>query len=125
MSNIRFLYLILIIVATSTAAQGMNSYDGVWSAKYVGTNGVNWKGRLEVHDDGGTWIRYSENQSNHCIGRPYPIAVTKKTDTELEYVIRSSSMIVGCDDLTVTMRHVDANTLEAKGPWGSFTLVRQ
>ena len=92
------------------------SYDGTWSMKGVNANGQSIDSELVRKGGGGTWrffpVGKQKAKDNGCIMKPFPVSVTKSTADELTFHVKGPAIMLGCNELTATLKRLDANTLD-------------
>ena len=108
-------------------AQQNSPFDGTWRARFTGDRGTPEDAELVVNARSGTWTNNSRRRnSDPCMGRITPIAVSRATADELEFAVEGSKALLGCPDFIVSARRVDNTTLEGKYSDGRrISLVRE
>lgn len=96
-------------------AQAENPYNGDWTAKWVGTQGLvrgQNKAAVVILDTGGSFQNSKSSSKNPCVGRKAPIVVKTATADELVFVIQFSTALRGCQDSEVRLKRQDDGTLK-------------
>ncbi len=83
--------ILSLIVPAIAYAQEPNPYNGTWKAEYTGKSGAARVGKVVVSDKTGTWqmaVSGRGESASPCIGREFPIEVTKANATELAFEVQ-------------------------------------
>ncbi len=124
MKNAIALAIVLCLPFAATAQSAAN-YDGTWRATYKTERGIDRDGTVIVQGTGGSWDLAVQARNDPCVGRKWPIVVEQSTPEELVFKVTRAVVLAGCQDNTMRMKPVDANTLEGMFMGRPFTLTRQ
>jgi len=96
-------------------------YDGQWTATIQGAEADARVGRVVIANFAGTWTEVGRNgsKSRACISKkPFPITVQESTKDEFEFTVWSATLQASCPNLAVSLKPVDAKTLEGSTAQG-------
>lgn len=128
METIKLLLLSGVLIHAISSAQGPTTYDGKWSATYLADNGSTREAELVVSGSGGSWtlfVRGTQAKNNPCLGREHSITVQSSSPSEMKFTVDASKTLSGCKDSSVTVKSIDAKTLEGQfGDGRALKLVR-
>jgi hypothetical protein len=119
------LLLAAVVLSAPVFAQTSNPYNGKWTVMFDGKKTIDLEGAVVIKDDGGTWDMVAQARKNPCVGRAYPITVTKASADELVITVNRAKTLTGCKDSTHTFKKVDDKTIKGDMADGrEISLVR-
>ncbi|MDM0002772.1 hypothetical protein QTI24_29545 [Variovorax sp. J22P240] len=83
---------------------------------------------ISLSPDGGSWQTFTRifEKDNPCLGRKYRIQIVERMDIAVAVKVFASEVVPGCEDHTITLIKIDANTLEGQlGSGGAIRLTRK
>jgi hypothetical protein len=115
----------MIVFGTGAIAQS-SQFSGRYSGNIQGANGKTFAASLVLQEDGGDWVMNFESTRHvdPCAKAHRSIAVSRKTEEELDFVIKHAE-IAGCTDMVAKLHRVDEKTLAGSVDGMKATFVRQ
>lgn len=105
------------------------TFDGEWIASYTSGGGNAREADVRIAGRQGTWAlrpRPGKDRKDPCVGRPFPLVLGEGGAGATVLRVEASTTVSGCDDRTVTVQAVDANTLAGQFSNGTaVTLTRR
>ncbi len=125
MNPTSFAVVCALLMAAPAVAQTENPYNGKWTIAFDGKKTVDLEGSVVIKDTGGTWHIVAQARKNPCVGREYPITVTKASADELVFKVNRAETLAGCKDSTHSFKKVDDKTLQGEiGEGRAASLIR-
>ena len=105
---------LLLSAVTSSFAQVPAPFIGTWKAAWQ-TEKKSYEAEFSISDSGGQWQTATSNSNNPCVGREVPMKLESTSDHSAQFVLQFSEVLIGCQNVTVTMK---------TGPDGTVTGTR-
>jgi hypothetical protein len=107
--------MLITLFPLAVPAQEPNAYLGTWTGSMATSGAKVLPLELSITETGGTW-RFlrggTGTRENPCVGKEFPVTVVSRSQAELQFEVKGSSVIQGCVDEPGVLRPVDAQNLE-------------
>ena len=120
---------IALVFNVSAIAQQTSPLEGIWVGHYPAPTGAAVKADFSVRGKEGIWrsfVPQTQTRANPCLAQPHAVVINESSERQFKLLIQASKTLRGCQDAHVTVKLVDANTLQGKfGDGREFTLKRE
>jgi len=106
---------VMIFASSYVYAQEGGQFNGEWMARYDNTSDEGQQVKLTIADQGGSWHAYRGGKRNPCVRRDIPIAVERKSPSEILVQVKAAEFLQGCPNSTLSLKLTAPDKLE-----GSF-----
>jgi hypothetical protein len=126
----RFLKIMLLIAfSTSYAFANVvvpEAFVGEWRVTWTGKATKPLEANLSINANGqGTWQTLTKSQSNPCVGREVPIAVTDVSDKAIAVRAKFAEVINGCTDVNLSLQQREDKSITGIRETFELTLKRK
>lgn len=128
----KFLLICTVVLCGASAwAQAPHPFVGQWRVSWGGEDGRMrpTEAELDITPTGGHWRTIVSNprtiRASPCAIREAPIDIQSVSERSIEFIIRYSSVLTGCDDSRVRLRMDDANRVMGRRGPAALTLERR
>lgn len=92
-----------LLLGAQAHSQVAAPFVGSWKATWQ-TDKKSYDAVMTVSDTGGTWQTATLDKSNPCAGREVPMKVESSSATEVQFQLRFSDVMSGCQNVNVALK---------------------
>jgi hypothetical protein len=94
-------------------AQGAGDFTGTWKGNLTAKNGRAYAVVMAISGDTGTFHRTTGGKEDVCARKDFPVQLSVQSNSEANFQINGSKVILGCPDGVGTLKLVSPKAMEA------------
>lgn len=92
-----------LLLGGAALAQVSAPFVGTWKASWQ-TDKKSYEAVMTLTEAGGTWKTATMDKGNPCAGREVPMKVESSSPTEVQFQLRFSDVMTGCQNVNVALK---------------------
>lgn len=106
------IFAAVTVMSVCAGAQQAEVFKGKWTGTMENPQGRELKVEVVFEGAMGKWRVVSTGRGNACLNKDLPFFVSSQSNADVSIKLNGSSVVQGCSDNVISLKLVDAKTLE-------------